>query len=232
VAGGAVARLVLKAALGEAFGVTAFTLRAAGVSCDTIDFAVIEQNSMRAADMNAAGLMEAKISELRGQGESAGGIVQCEVRGARAGLGEPVFAKLDAELAKAMLSIGAVKGIEFGAGFAAADMTGSEMNDEFYVDGDGQRVHTRGNNAGGILGGISTGEAIVFRVAVKPVPSLLAEQRTVALNGGEGGALTDTVVRIAGRHDACLCPRIVPVVESMACLCLADMLLRDRAYGR
>ena len=144
-----------------------------------------------------------------------------------AGLGEPVFDKLDAELAKAMVSIGAVKGIEFGAGFDAVDMTGSTMNDDMYTtqeQGGTTAVAFATNNAGGILGGISTGNEIRFNLAIKPVPSIFQEQKTVSQ---ENGIYKDTALAIHGRHDVCLCPRIVPVVEAMAWLTLADMYLVD-----
>lgn len=208
--------------------VTAFTLRAAGISCQSIDLSVIEENPLRAADLEAAKAMAERIDELRRQGDSAGGIIQCRVTGVPAGLGEPVFDKLDAELAKAMLSIGAVKGIEFGAGFGCADLTGSTMNDNMHVQtGEDGTVDVAfaTNNAGGILGGISNGNDIVFNLAIKPVPSISKEQKTVAL---DDGIYKDTPLSVHGRHDVCLCPRIVPVVEAMTWLTLADMILRQK----
>ena len=140
-----------------------------------------------------------------------------------AGLGEPVFDKLDAELAYAILSIGAIKGIEFGAGFGAAKMTGSENNDPIRRDGETGKVRFLSNNAGGILGGLSTGAEIRFRAAVKPVSSISKEQLTVDLEGD------DCEISVHGRHDVCLCPRIVPVVESMTALVLTDLYLRNLA---
>ncbi|MCI6721612.1 chorismate synthase, partial [Treponema porcinum] len=142
--------------------------------------------------------------------------------GVPAGLGEPVFDKLDAELAKAMLSVGAVKGIEFGAGFSAADLCGSVNNDRMHAE-NGKAVFDT-NNAGGILGGISNGNDIVFRVAVKPVPSIFQAQNTVCR---KDGVYESTELQIKGRHDVCLCPRIVPVIEAMTDIVLADMLLRN-----
>ena len=139
------------------------------------------------------------------------------MHGVPAGLGEPVFDKLDAELAKAILSIGATKGIEFGTGFAAADMYGSEHNDPMDASG------FLSNHAGGILGGISNGAEIVFRVVVKPTSSISVEQRTLDVQGRE------TVIRTEGRHDPCICPRIVPVVEAMAALVLEDHFKRHAA---
>ncbi len=213
VAGGALAKLFLKQ---KGISVVAYTKKAAGISVKNVDFNLIEKNSMRAPDLNSASQMEEKIAELAKKGNSAGGIVECVVCGVKPGLGEPVFDKLDAEIAKAILSIGAIKGIEFGAGFESADLTGAENNDpmkkEFYFTQ---------NNSGGILGGISNGNDIVFRAAVKPVPSIYQVQQTVDTNGNECEIL------IEGRHDVCLCPRIVPVVEAMTALTIADMYLRN-----
>lgn len=230
VAAGAVAKAFLSHVTESnktALNVIAFTKRAAGISCQNIDLSVIEKNPLRAADMEAAQAMEEKIDQLRRQGDSAGGIVQCRISGVPAGLGEPIFDKLDAELAKAMVSIGAVKGIEFGAGFDCVDMTGSSMNDDMYVchreDGSSE-VAFATNNAGGILGGISNGNEIVFNLAIKPVPSIFKEQKTIELIDGK---YKDTNLAIHGRHDVCLCPRIVPVVEAMAWITLADMYLRQ-----
>ncbi len=224
VAAGAVALQFLEQTLGKKFSVTAYTLRAAGISCNKIDLKVIEKNPLRAADLDAARAMQKKIEELRAAGDSAGGIIECQIKGVPAGLGEPVFEKLDASLAAAMLSIGAVKGIEFGAGFAACDMTGSENNDVIKLKGG--KAAFASNNAGGLLGGISNGDAIIFRLAVKPVPSIFLEQKTVK---SKNGKLAQASLKIQGRHDVCLCPRIVPVVEAMAALVIADALLQERA---
>ncbi len=214
VAGGAVAKAVLAP---HGIRIAAFTLRAAGVSCGTIDLSVVERNPMRAADLDASEEMVRRVEEARARGDSVGGVIECRVTGAPMGLGEPVFDRLDADLAKAMLSIGATKGIEFGAGFTAADMTGAEHNDELTAEG------FASNHAGGILGGISTGQDIVFRVAVKPASSISAEQRTVTTAGHE------TTIRTEGRHDPCICPRVAPVVEAMAAIVLADHLKRQAA---
>ena len=222
VAAGEIARQVLCAIYGEV-KITAYTKRAAGIDCKKIDFGVIEKNSLRAADLEAAELMNKKIEDLRKSGDSAGGIIECVATGIPAGLGEPVFSKADAELAKAILSIGAVKGIEFGAGFAAADMTGSENNDEMSLT-DGEATF-RTNNAGGILGGISNGNAIIFRAAIKPVPSIFRSQKTLCAD--EKG-YAETELLIQGRHDVCLCPRIVPVIEAMTAITLLDLALRNR----
>ncbi len=225
VAAGEIANQVLKAILGD-MKITAYTERAAGISIEKIDFSEIEKNSLRAADSAAAKKMNERIEEYRKQGDSAGGIVACRVTGIPAGLGEPVFGKLDAELAKAILSIGAVKGIEFGLGFDAADSTGSVNNDKMRSD-DGKSVQFESNNAGGIIGGISNGNDIFFRVAVKPVPSIFKSQKTIFAN--EDGTFGETDLVIEGRHDVCLCPRIVPVIEAMTAITLADLLLQNRA---
>lgn len=208
VAAGAVARKCLES---RGVSVTAYTLQAAGIKCKSIREVEIEENAMRAPDNEAAALMLARMEELMARGESAGGIVELRIRGVVPGLGDPVFDKLDADLAKALLSVGSIKGIEFGAGFAAADMLGSEHN------------RFGANNAGGIIAGISTGEEIVLRLAVKPTPSVSVPQTTVD-NGGNTATIT-----IEGRHDPTICPRIVPVVEAMACLVLEDHYKRQAA---
>lgn len=214
VAGGAVARKLLAR---RGVRVTAYTKALGGIECRTFDEQAIERNAVRACDHEAAARMVRKVEQLAAAGDSCGGIVECRIRGAAAGLGEPVFGKLDAELAKAMLSIGAVKGIEFGAGFAAAAMLGSEHNDGMSSDG------FLSNHAGGTIGGISTGQDIVFRVAVKPTSSISLPQQTVNVRGEA------QEIRTIGRHDPCICPRIVPVVEAMACLVLEDMYKRQAA---
>ena len=157
--------------------------------------------------------MEKRIREVRAAGDSIGGIVEIMARGCPAGLGEPVFDKLDARLAGALMSIGAVKGVEIGEGFAAAELLGSENNDPVTQDG------YASNHAGGILGGISTGLDIIARVAVKPIPSISKPQQTVTRNG------TPTTLEIGGRHDISAIPRIVPVCEAMVLLVLADFML-------
>ena len=228
VAGGAVAKAFLQKRLAKTYKVFAFTRRVAGVSCASVDYSVIEKNPLRAADLDAAKQMEEKLRALREKGDSAGGIVECVVRGCPAGMGEPVFDKLDAELGKAMLSLGAVKGIEFGSGFASADSTGSALNDPMRAaSGGGRAVEFISNNAGGVLGGISNGEEIIFRVAVKPTASIFLEQQSVAKT--QNGAFENSALAVRGRHDVCICPRIVPVVEAMTHLVLADMILRGES---
>lgn len=227
VAAGAIAKQVLRA-LGN-ITITAYTERAAGIAIEHVDFSAIEQNPLRAADNAAAEKMAAKIDEYRMNKDSCGGIVACRIAGLPAGIGEPVFGKLDAELAKAILSIGATKGIEFGAGFAAADSTGSQNNDSMRAAADGS-VQFETNHAGGIIGGISNGADIFFRVAVKPVPSIFRTQKTIS--AGTNGGYSDSDLVIEGRHDICLCPRIVPVIEAMAAIVLTDLLLQNRASRR
>lgn len=214
VAAGAVARKLLQQ---RGVSVLAYTVKAGGIACQLFDPSVIEHNPLRACDPLAAQQMLEYITRLKEDNDSVGGIVECRINGLAAGLGEPVFDKLDAEIAHAMLSVGSVKGIEFGAGFKVADMTGSQHNDQMGSAG------FLTNNAGGIIGGISTGEEIVFRVAVKPTSSIAKPQRTVSVSGEE------TVISTEGRHDACICPRIVPVVEAMACLVLEDHYKRQAA---
>ena len=193
-------------------------IRARRMSPDEIEQQT-ESNPVRCADSVAAREMEAIIRAVKEDGDSVGGVVEVIALGVPAGLGEPVFDKLDADLGKALLSIGAVKGVEIGAGFEAARLKGSEMNDPYYLD-EG-RIRTRTNNAGGILGGISTGEPIHCRLAVKPTASIAKPQRSVDLQKME-----EVELRIRGRHDPCICPRIVPVAEAMVALVLVDHLLR------
>jgi chorismate synthase len=216
VAAGAVARKVLDR---RGISVTAYTLRAAGIACKERNFEAIEKNPMRACDAEAAERMRKNILELSETGDSAGGIIECSLRGVPAGLGEPVFEKLDAVLAQAMLSLGAVKGIEFGAGFAAADMTGSKHNDEIGPEG------FLSNNAGGVLGGISNGEEILFRLAVKPTASISREQQTVDTAG------RSRTIQVEGRHDPCILPRLVPVVEAMAAVTILDFIGRQSVFA-
>lgn len=224
VAAGAVAKLFLAQ---KGITVRAWTAEACGIQCQTFDESAIETNPLRACDSGAAGQMLSRIIELKEAGDSAGGIVTCRVSGGvdgvPVGLGEPVFDKLDAELAAAILSIGAIKGIEFGAGFESARMKGSEWNDPMRIHPKTGKPEFLSNHAGGILGGISTGADIVFNAAVKPVPSICVSQKTVDIHG------TDTDIEVHGRHDVCLCPRIVPVIEAMTALVIADLLLRQSA---
>ena len=177
----------------------------------------IENNAVRCPDKNAAKKMENLILKTMKQGDSVGGIVEVVVKNIPAGLGDPVFDKLEADIAKALMSIGSVKGVEFGLGFQAALLKGSQVNDQISKKG------FLSNNAGGLLGGISTGQDIVVRVAVKPTASISKEQLTVDTQGKEHK------IKVEGRHDPCICPRVVPVVESMLALVLYDHLLKQKA---
>lgn len=214
VAGGAVARRMLAA---RGVEVLAYTRYAAGVRCRQFVPDEIENNSVRACDPEAAREIERKAVEARDSGNSIGGIVECRITGLPPGLGEPVFDRLDADLAKAVLSIGATKGIEFGAGFAAADMTGKEHNDEMAPDG------FLSNNAGGTLGGISTGETVLFRTVFKPTSSISQPQQTVDTRNNP------VTCRTEGRHDPCIFPRAIPVVEAMAAIVVEDHFQRAAA---
>ncbi len=180
----------------------------------------IESNSVRCADPEAAPRMEALILHVKEQGDSVGGVVETIVLNAPAGLGEPVFEKLDSDLAKVLMGIGSVKGVEIGVGFLAAELKGSQMNDEFYIENN--KIKTKTNHAGGILGGISTGMPIIVRMAVKPTPSISKVQKTVDLE-----LMKDTEIIISGRHDPCICPRITPVAEASVSIIIADHLLRS-----
>jgi chorismate synthase len=177
----------------------------------------INLNRLHCPDIAAAARMEELIDSVRKKGDSLGGIVEVKAKGCPVGLGEPVFDKLDAALAHALMSIGAVKGVEIGAGFRAAGLLGSENNDAITPKG------YRTNNAGGVLAGISNGDAIIARVAVKPIPSISLEQDTLNLDN------EPVTIKIGGRHDISAIPRIVPVCEAMVCLTLADYLLRQKA---
>lgn len=213
VAGGAVARKFLEL---RGISVKAYTVAMAGIRCRNFDWEEIERNRLFCPDAAQAAAMEQRLLEIKQSGDSAGGVVEVCARGCPAGLGEPVFDKLDARLAAALMSIGAVKGVEIGAGFAAAELLGSQNNDPVLPEGYG------GNNAGGILGGISTGMDIIARVAVKPIPSISKSQQTVTRTG------EPTEISIAGRHDISAIPRIIPVCEAMVLLTLADFMLHPQ----
>jgi chorismate synthase len=218
VAAGAVAKKILQLV---GIRVIAYTQAVADIYSQLTDLSVIEKNMVRSADLAAAEKMIARINAAKEEGDSLGGIIEALVQGCPAGLGDPVFDKLNARLAYGLLSIGAIKGIEFGAGFKSTTLSGSQNNDEFLVK-DGA-IHTLTNNAGGILGGISNGEDIVLRVAVKPPSSIAKKQNAVNKSG-------ETVsIEIKGRHDPCLCPRVIPVVEAMIALTIADCLLIQKS---
>lgn len=193
----------------------------ANVDPATIDATTIESNIVRTGDPAMVEPMIEHIKAIRGQGNSVGGVIECVIRGCPPGLGEPIFDKLEADLAKAMLSIPATKGFEIGSGFAGTLLTGREHNDPFVMDG--ETVRTTSNRSGGVQGGISNGESIVFRVAFKPTATIMTSQQTVTSDG------QNTELQGKGRHDACVLPRAVPIVEAMAILVLTDHLLRQRA---
>ena len=182
-----------------------------------LDFSNIESNIVRCPDINSAEKMISKIKEIRKAGDTIGGTITCVASNIPVGLGEPIFKKLHAELGKAMLSINAVKGFEFGSGFCGAKMKGSEHNDIFNEDGS-----TQSNLSGGIQGGISNGMDIYFRVAFKPVATVMSNQQTINSEGEK------TEIKGKGRHDPCVVPRAVPIVEAMAALVLADFYLLNK----
>lgn len=216
VVGGAFAKLVLRS---HGISVTAYTSQVGSIALDgdyhDFDFAQIEQNPVRCPDAPTAERMADLISRVKAEGDTIGGIISCVIQGCPAGLGEPVFGKLHAELGAAMLSINAVKGFEYGEGFAGVAQRGSEQNDVFIPGPDGN-IRTATNHSGGIQGGISNGADIRFRVAFKPVATLLREQTTVSTDG------SSTVVKARGRHDPCVLPRAVPIVEAMAAMVILD----------
>jgi chorismate synthase len=185
---------------------------------DRVTRAQVDATPIRCPDPELAARMIAAVEAARKDGNSLGGAVSCVVRGCPPGWGEPVFDRLEADLAKGMLSLPASKGFEVGSGFAGTDLTGLEHNDEFYMEGG--RVRTRTNHSGGVQGGISNGEHVYFRVAFKPTATIVREQRTVSAAGEE------TTLRARGRHDPCVLPRAVAMVEAMAALVLVDHALR------
>jgi len=224
VAAGAVAQLVLRSMLPD-FEVVAYVTQVHEVSAvidrQGVRRADVERNAIRCPDEAVARIMMQLIDRMRTDGDSVGGTIECVIRGVDAGLGEPVFDKLEADLAKAMLSLPATKGFEIGSGFSATTMRGSEHNDQFETrDG---RVRTTTNFSGGVQGGIANGEDIVFRVAFKPTSTIAREQQTIT---AEHEAIT---IAPGGRHDPCVLPRAVPMVEAMAALVLCDHALRHRA---
>lgn len=213
VAAGGIADQILKK-----FGirVCAYTIALGGIKTTKLDLAEVPRNLYYCPDKEAAEKIDARVNEVRRQGDTLGGIVEIRAT-CPAGLGEPVFDKLEAELAHGLMSIGAVKGVEFGSGFAVADMLGSESNDGIGPDG------FLSNNAGGTLAGISSGQNLVLRVAVKPIPSIAKEQQTI---NRDGEAVT---IKIGGRHDISAIPRVIPVCEAMVRITLLDHLLRQNA---
>jgi chorismate synthase len=218
VAAGAIARKILETVGCEVFG---FTREIGGIAMETFERDEIERNIVRCPDPVAAAKMVEAILAVKEEHDSLGGVVEVRATGVPVGLGEPTFDKLDGLIGQAMLSIPAVKGVEIGEGFAVTRSRGSQANDSFILE-DG-RVRTKTNNHGGTLGGISTGEDIVVRIAVKPTSSVARPQETVDVN------LQPRTIKVEGRHDPSVCPRAVPVAEAMLAILLADLYLRNRA---
>jgi chorismate synthase len=221
VAAGSIAALLIKT---KGISINAYVSQVGKISLDkpygAFDLNAAENNIVRCPDQDTAARMILHIEELRAAGDSTGGVITCVVQNCPEGLGDPVFDKLHADLGKAMLSINAVKGFEIGSGFSAVAMKGSEHNDAFQKPGD--KIITATNHSGGIQGGISNGQDIYFRIAFKPVATIGLEQQTVTSSGA------DAVIQGKGRHDPCVVPRAVPIVEAMTALVIADHLLRTR----
>mgnify|MGYP002635353858 CR=1 FL=1 len=217
VAAGAIAKKLLAR---EKIKVIGFTRQVGKNIAQTIDFKEIENNIVRCPDAKMADKMINAIMRARKKGDSLGGVVEVVAQGVPAGLGEPVFDRLDADLAKAVMSIPAVKGVEIGVGFQSATMTGSQCNDVFTMKN--KKVVTATNNAGGILGGISNGMDIVVKLVVKPTSSINKAQDTVTRQGKKAE------IRVEGRHDPCVAPRAVPIAEAMVALTLIDHLYRNK----
>lgn len=226
VAAGAVAAKVLRS-LFPAIEVVAYVEQVSDIRAEidpqTVTPEAVEANAVRCPDPSVAARMIELIKEVRAQGDSVGGILGCVARGLPTGLGEPVFDKLDADLAKAILSLPATKGIEFGSGFAGTLLRGSQHNDPFIVSGG--RIATATNRSGGIQGGISNGEPITFRTAFKPTATIAKPQQTVTVEG------QPSELSARGRHDPCVLPRAVPMVEAMVWIVLCDHALRQRAQN-
>lgn len=220
--GGALAKLALRQV---GISIHAYTSQVGDIALERdyklYDLDKTETNIVRCPDEAKAKLMEELIAKMKGEGDTVGGIITCVIKGCPVGLGEPEFGKLHAQLGNAMLSINAVKGFEYGEGFNGVSAHGSEQNDVF-IQENGQ-IKTKTNHSGGIQGGISNGEDIYFRVAFKPVATLLMEQNTVDLEGNP------TTIKARGRHDPCVLPRAVPIVEAMAAMVILDNYLLNKA---
>ncbi|MCD4731503.1 MAG: chorismate synthase [Bacteroidales bacterium] len=221
VVGGAIAKLFLTKA---GINITAFVSQighiVTDIDTDKIESKKIEASLVRCPDPVKSKKMETLINKLKKEGDTIGGAIKCIIDGMQVGLGDPIFDKLHADLAKAIMSINAVKGFEYGSGFKSATMRGSEHNDKFISSGNG--ITTETNFSGGIQGGISNGQNIYFRVAFKPIATVISDQETVDKNGQK------TIIKGKGRHDVCVVPRAVPIVESMAAIVLVDHYLRNK----
>ena len=213
VCGGAIAKKILER---EKIRIIGYVKQVGYIKVEKFDYDVIELNAVRCPDMETSKEMINLILKVKEKGDSIGGIVEIVIKNVPPGLGEPVFDKLNANIAKAIMSIPAVKGIQFGIGFKAAEMCGSEVNDEIDKSG------FLSNNAGGILGGISTGQDIVFNFVIKPPSSIMIKRKTINIIGEEKTIITE------GRHDPCVAPRVVPVAEAMTAIILTDMLMLNK----
>ena len=221
VAAGAIAKIVLRK---WGIDIKAYTRKIGDLIIDKIDYDFIEKNPVRSPDKSAVSKMIKLIEEVKESGDSIGGEIEMMISGVPAGVGDPVFDKLEAVLGHAILSIGGVKSFEIGVGASVSGMKGSDYNDSF-INKDG-KITTKTNRAGGIIGGLSNGSNIIIRVAVRPPASISLEQDTVDINGKK------RKVRVKGRHDPCIVPRVVPVVEAMAAIALLDSILVKKAYER
>ncbi len=223
VAAGAIAKLILKQ---QGVNITAYTSQVGHIAIDkpyeTLDFSKIEESIVRCPDKETSDKMVSYIDQLRLDGNSIGGVVSCVIKGTPVGWGEPLFDKLHARLAGSMLTINATHGFDYGRGFEGVHLTGEEMNDSFITDEEGN-VTTKTNNSGGIQGGISNGQDIYFRVLFKPVATISKKQETLDKE------LNKIELEARGRHDPCVLPRAVPIVEAMAALTLADLYLLSKA---
>jgi chorismate synthase len=224
VAAGAIAKLILeKASISIHAGVTSVGELQLSNDIGSYDWNIVEQNVVRCPDESMAIEMESLIQQVKSEGDTVGGIITCVVTGCPPGLGEPVFHKLHADLGQAMLNINACKGFEFGSGFEGSRMRGSQHNDVF--EKDGEVVVTKTNHSGGIQGGISNGMPVYFRVAFKPVSTLMMDQSSVDTRG------ESITLKGKGRHDPCVVPRAVPIVEALTALVLVDHLLINKMYS-
>jgi len=226
VAAGAVARKILQ--LAGRIEIRAYVTRIHDIVAPAVagfpTLAEVEASAVRCPDAATAAKMIERIKQARSDGDSVGGVIECRVRHVPAGLGAPVFDRLEADLAKAMLSLPATKGFEIGSGFAGTLLRGSQHNDAFVAKGG--RIHTATNHSGGVQGGISNGEEIVFRTAFKPTATILQTQKTVDIHGAE------TELQARGRHDPCVVPRAVVIVEAMTALVLVDHWMRQAAQNQ
>ncbi|MEE1336118.1 chorismate synthase, partial [Methanobrevibacter sp.] len=221
VIGGAIAKKLLQT---QNIEIISHVIQIGDIKASKQDFDTIreniDKNSVRCADLEAAGEMEELILAKKQEGDSVGGIVETIAVNVPAGLGEPVFERLDGDLARILMNIGAVKGVEIGLGFDVATHTGSEINDEYQINDN--KITTKTNNSGGIIGGMSNGMPIVSRIAVKPTPSISKCQESIDLEKME-----NKKIEIKGRHDPCICPRVTAVAESSTAIVLADHMIRS-----